>query len=325
MLFIRFVKNNNMKKFFSIILLCLAQNAMFAQMGYGKPEDIKQVAAKTLLVVLDAENPKTIKKLEKKPEELKQYREDIAAYNAGVKAAFTKTWKFSNEVKFVSAEGLDSIKDDKSKSKLYAYFTPKIHRRQYTINVGDPVVPNTYTLDLGLTDQKKPVYTMMFSTLRPTEGDLTFVIQQFEGYFKQRLEKDKSPRELMAEIVAKSPLLKQKTLLIDKDQVNNSLTKNIAAVYKYKYELCTKEKIDNAIINHDAAYVYIKAIPVAQIVDRNLTKSNEMTTLPTDMYYMQYVINAEDGTYASLIESPNKDGKTSKGDIEGLVKRIEGK
>ncbi|MES2485429.1 MAG: hypothetical protein V4581_05680 [Bacteroidota bacterium] len=315
-----------MKKFFSIVLLCLAHNVMFAQMGLGKPEDIKEVAAKPLLVVLDVENPKTIKKLEKKPLELQQYREDVAAYNSGVKAAFKNTWTFSKEVKYVTQDGLDSIMDDKSKKKLYAFFSPTIHRSYSSASAGEAAIPNTYSLDIGLTDQKMPVYSIMFSSVKPTEGDLTFVIQQCEAYFKQRLEKkDQKTKEVVAEILAKSPMLKEKTLLIDKDAVNKNLVKDIAQVYKYKYELCSKEKIDNAITAKDANYVYIKNLPVLQVADRNLTNRKDYAPTVAQMHYMQFVVYALDGSRVSMIDGMNSDGKTSKKDIQNLSEHIEGK
>lgn len=309
----------------------MGYGAAFAQMGYGKPEDIKQVQQKTLLIVLDAPNDAESKKLSKKKEDLAEYEKEINDYNEALKEVFPKTWTFSKNIEFVTPEQFETILDDKTKSKQYAFFNNVVNRNTFLSSStnstgGISRVPRTYSHNLGLTDQNKPVYTMMYYTLHPTKGDLVFIIQQIQNYLAMRLE-DKPRKELMADLVVKSALLKNKTLLLDEELTDKKVIDKMAEVYKYKYKITTKQEIDDAILAHNNTVAYIRLIPVAQMIDRPLNKQRSYdppTVTTSEMIFTQYIIDAENGEGLSFISGATGN-KTTINDIKILVKNIEAK
>ena len=318
-----------MKNYALLLLLAIGSNSAFAQMGYGKPEDIKEVQQKTLLVVLDAPKDKESKKLSKSKADLADYEKEIADYNTALREVFATEWKMSKDVKFVTEEEFEAIIDDKVKKTQYAYFENVVNRSTVLnrdSGGGVDRIPRTYSHILGLTDQGKPVYTMMYNTLHPNKGDLVFIVQQFQNYFKMRLE-DKGMKEMMKELLASSPQLKNMTLLIDADLIDDKAAAKIAEVYKYKYIITPKSEIDNAIVAHKPGIAYIRLIPVAQMVDRPLTqrKSFEAPAVTTSqMIFTQYIVNAEDGQGISFVSGATG-SKTTFADLKTLMKNIDGK
>lgn len=305
-----------MKNYFlALLVVLLGGHAAFAQMGYGKPEDIAKVETRTLLVVLNDVDKSIYGKL--KGDEKNAYEQSVAEYNEGVKKAFASTWTFSKNVEYVTTSAYEAIADDKAKASQYAYFKLKIHNKAYV----SFAVPKTYTFDIGLAEDKKPVYTMMFYTPNPNEADVTFILQQFQSYFKARVDRKangKSAREQLAEVMAKAPMLKEKTLLIDRETIDKGVEEKMASLYKYKFQFCSKEFIDKAIIAKDASYAYIKMVPASQDVDRDMTGGSGSAMVNT--YFMQYVINAANGDNISLVQSYNTKGRTSASDIKEIAK-----
>lgn len=307
-----------------------------AQMGFGKLEDVMEVQEKTLLVITDAQSSSLLKKIEKDPEKYKEYSDEIDQYNLALKEAFTKTWTFSNKIEYITQEELASIEKDKSKKGNYAYFDNQINRSpsRFTSSSSKAGDPDTYSLVLGLTDQKKPVYQMMYATLHPSEADLTFIIQQFQNYLNTRiaLKTDKkSKKDIREELKENANLLKTKTLLLDENFVDDDLKKNINEIYKFKYKLTSKEEIDKAILSRNAEIAYIRAIPITQ----QSGGKNSVVKL-SKLIFVQYVISAEDGKilgYAApsamglggnlgaLTSSSNRN--TTEKDLEKIIKNID--
>ena len=187
---------------------------------------------------------------------------------------------------------------------------------------------------IGLTNKKKPVYSMMYTTLHPTEADLTFIIQQFQNYLISRVELktgEKSKKEIKAELIENANLLKTKTLLFDEEFVDKNLKEDISSIYKYDYKLTTKEDIDQAILSRNKDIAYVRAFPLMQ----QSGGKNSVVKL-SKLVYVQYVISALDGKilgYAApssvglggnlgaLTRSSNHN--TTKKDLEKIIKNID--
>nr|WP_322625202.1 hypothetical protein [uncultured Flavobacterium sp.] len=295
-----------MKKYFVLVLFCIAGNTLFAQMGMGKPEDIKTVANRTMFVVLKSEEKETLEELKNKPDELKAYQQAIEEYNDGAREAFTKNWKFSKEIKYVYKASFDSLKQASKKGTgtPFAYFAPEMHNLRGGTKFGKAA--RQYSLMIGLSEKLMPVFTTVIRDPNPTEGDITYTIQLALDYFDLRL-KDKSRKDIVAEIDARTPAIKNKILIINKDMANEKLKKDIATIYKYEYELCSKDAIEKAIINHDARYAFVRSLPMQGAFN------------PGDVTYEQYIVNAEDGSTMYGLGGDIK-GEVSKSHIEKLAK-----
>lgn len=70
-----------MRYIFVLSLLVISLKS-FSQFGYGKVEDIQDIKKRTLIILLEEEDGKILKKLAKKPDELKFYKEEIVRLNA---------------------------------------------------------------------------------------------------------------------------------------------------------------------------------------------------------------------------------------------------
>lgn len=278
----------------SIISLPTAQ----AQFGFGKLEDVQQIQKAPLFVVLLNSNEKKVKKLSKKDDgKLEQYRADIEAYNTAVKNAFQNSWSFSSDIRFITGEELDQIDTRENKGK-YAYF-------KQLIDVGNPGIMfdhkgaiTTYNYAIYLTGKNKPVYSFMYSTILPNEADFKLISQQIQGYLKTRESlktKEKSRKEILAEIKANAPLLKEKTLLIEEESLSKSVLESIGDLYKYPFKIVSKDEIDQAIISDAKDIAYLRIIPVGQITE------NSGILKISNLVFMQYVINAENGEYLAYV------------------------
>ncbi|HSI70726.1 MAG TPA: hypothetical protein VK941_10870 [Gillisia sp.] len=276
----------------------ISHSSVQAQFGYGKLEDVQQIQKVPLLVVLLSSNEKKVKKLSKKKNgNLEQYLADIDSYNTAVKNAFQNSWNFSTDIKYITSEELKEYNSKQNKDK-YAYF-------RQLIDVGDignvfdhKGAITTYNYAIYLTGKRKPVYSHMYSTILPNEADFKLISQQIQGYLKARESlktKEKSRKEILAEIKANAPLLKQKTLLIEEENLSKSVLQSIGELYKYPYKIVSRDEIDQAIISDAKDMAYLRIIPVGQVSE------NSGILKISNLIFMQYVINAENGEYLAYV------------------------
>lgn len=317
-----------------VILSITSLPETYAQFGFGNLEDIQQIKKVPLIVVLLESHEKTVKKLTRKKDgSLEKYYADIDAYNTAVKKAFGNTWNFSDEIKYVTAGELEKYNTKQNNGK-YAYFRQLIDPGDISNTFYHKGAITTYNYAIYLTGKRKPVYSYMYSTLIPNEADFKFISQQIQYYLQFRevtKSKEKSRKEVLAEIKANTPLLKEKTLLIEEKNLSKGVQNSLGDLYKYAYRIASKEEIEEAILTDAKDIAYLKVLPVGQISDRmGPVKTSELI-------YMQYVINAETGEHLAYVTpSPirvpgvlgmlvNDDNfKLKKNDLLSIVKDIEG-
>ena len=283
-----------MKRFLLIFLCILSANTINAQLGFGKPEDIKKVREVTLLVVLKTEDAKTVKKLAKKkdPSKLEEYKSDIVAYNTDLKAAISSTWTFSENVKYITDEELEEY-DSKSNKGKYAIFRQLVDKGDNGTSLlkYDGVI-TTYAYGVLLAGKSKPVYAYMFSTLLPNEADFKFILQQIQNYLDGRAkakETKMTRKDMMAELNERAVEVKGKTLLVDRTDLAEGLEEKFGSIYKHDHKLTDKAEIDQAILEKNADIAYVKIVPVGQITGVN------GGVKASKMLHVQYVIDAADG------------------------------
>lgn len=318
--------------FLSILIGVITLTSAQAQFGYGKLEDVQQIQKVPLFVVLMSSDDKRIKKLSKKEDgKLELYLADIEAYNTALKNAFQNSWSFSNEIRFITDKELEKF-DTKDNKRKYAYFKQIIDKNPGNIfdHKGDIT---TYNYAVYLTGKNKPVYSFMYMTILPNEADFKLISQQIQVYLKSRellKTKEKSKKELLAEIRANAPLLKEKTLLLEEESLSKDVLQSLGELYKYPYRIVSREEIDDAILSNAKDIAYLRIIPFGQIAD------NSGLVKISNLVYMQYVINAETGEYLAYVTpSPlrlpgiagllvnDNNNKMKKNDLLDIVKAIE--
>jgi hypothetical protein len=97
--------------------LLLQTTAARAQFGLGKPKEIALVKSQPLIVILKEEDPKQLKKLAGKPEDLADYKASIADYNSQMRELAPKLWKLSSAVEFKPESELESLRKAKKSQR----------------------------------------------------------------------------------------------------------------------------------------------------------------------------------------------------------------
>ena len=251
----------------------LYSSVAFAQLGLGKPKDIAIVKSHPLVVILKDEDPKTLKKLTKKPEELAEYKASIADYNRQMQELAPKLWKFSSAVEFKHESDLEALrktKDTKVGVLKHADFILGHHH--YSAGPGGMSNPiNSYYSSehisalvlqvVGDGDESKvwhvqlapgPIYT----------SDIIFSIASLQTYIQSRADGRKG-KEMREEIAENSKRLPTKTLLIDEEDLKRGLTTaDIKLVYPFPYQVVPRSTIETAAASYDSHYAYIRLMPI---------------------------------------------------------------
>lgn len=267
-------------RFFILVLLLIVSNIINAQFGYGKLEDIQKIKEIPLLVVLEKES------------------DDTKDYNIALKNAFEKNWNFTSEIRIISNEEFKKLNTKANKGK-YAYFIKVVHKGDNGFSViKSKGLITTHDFTLSIIKNKKPIHSIMYPSLIPNEADFKFIIQQIQYYLKGRVDYKtgkKSKKDIMSELSAKAETLKNRILLLDKEDLTPKLIKEIDKIYSYKYKITTKEEIDSAILINNADIAYIKVVPVSQ-----MTGSNSPIKV-SKLIHVQYVIDAKDGQVLAYV------------------------
>ncbi len=246
----------------------------------------KNIEKRVLVVQLEDENPKKVKKLKKKGgEELKRYRESISEQNEKLKELIPKYWPFDNKIEFKKTSEVEKIVKNKDKRYLildYRY-TKEIHQRvrtyrnfrAYSILVYYPEygkkLIKSYMLDNNGKGSSKflrrgeYVFKISFPHSFLNDRDIKFAFCQFEEFIERAKTKG-WPRKMSRfafKVANFNPnntlILKERTLLfpeelltINEDQIKDA--------YKASYRIVPMADIDSLLnndINNEYAYYNI--------------------------------------------------------------------
>jgi len=267
-------------RFFILVLLLITSNIINAQFGYGKLEDIQKIKEIPLFVVLEKES------------------DDTKDYNIALKNAFEKNWNFTSEIRIISNEEFKKLNIKANKGK-YAYFTKVVHKGDNGFSlIKSKGLITTHDFTLSIIKNKKHIHSMMYPSLIPNEADFKFIIQQTQFYLQGRVDYKsgkKSKKDMLGELSAKAGTLKNRILLLDKEDLTPQLIKDIEKIYPFKYKITTKDEIDLAILNNNGDMAYIKVVPVGQMTD-----SNGPIKI-SKLIHVQYVIDAKDGQVLTYV------------------------
>lgn len=255
--------------------ISLCSSTAWAQMGFGKPKDIAVLKGRPLVVVLKDEDPKEVKKLGKKPEELADYKASIADYNKQMQELAPKLWKFSPSVEFKHEADLEALRKSKTTQYGVLKHADFVLGHRHTMNgPGGTTNPaNVYYSSehvsalllqvLGDGDESK-VWRVQLAPGPIYTSDLIFSLASMQTYVQSRADGRKGS-EMREEIAQNSKKLPTKTLLIDEEDLKRGLTAaDIKLVYPFPYQVVPRSTIESAAASYDPRYAYVRLLPITE-------------------------------------------------------------
>lgn len=298
-------------KYFQLLIALLMCATLQAQMGMGKPKDIKAISERKMIVILEEPDPKYLAKLEKKgkTDEIAQVKTMYETFNAALKQAVTDKWTMHKEVDYKTWKEFKRIAKKKREKYAIMYFLSK---RASNFNSGYVAAKNlilkadmeeektsehnflslfqTFTIDKAedVPVDKwvfgSPVYTITLPEVFPTYISVSYAIRSTDTYFEKRVSGEKiNMKSFKKEIEDNKERLAEKTLLIRQDWVAEDLDEEkIKSIYPHPVQLVTPEELDAAVRSGDKKYAWLVILPAIN----SSSKSNSVI-------FMQQIIDNE--------------------------------
>ena len=276
-------------------LLALATFCANAQFLKTSKDDAFKIKNSKLIVALDVEDEKLVKKLGKRDkEELFRYRMQIRGRNEAIQNAVEKYWNFSNDVVFLPLyEAFELLESDMEGHVLLQYgeyvdfeqfstgFSANGKPTGWYRGSGNAIVYNpatkytffSYLISSFEISSEKSLAKVYLPSLYPSKPDAVFGIQHLEYILNYLVEKPQNEmRYFDKQISQNAPELKEMTLLIDEKELDSKLkATSIKEYYPYPYKVVSQAFINKAILQEEEQYAYI------QIVQTPSGKQSEST------------------------------------------------
>ncbi|WP_033958652.1 hypothetical protein [Psychroserpens jangbogonensis] len=225
-----------------ISLVCFNANAQLGLLGKKPVKQVETLRERPLLVVLWDEG-------------------ELDDFNENIKKALDLAWTFSTDIRYISKDEWKTIYKDKDEAKKYAHL-------YYTKKMLGGNAPD-HSLLIGLVENK--VSTHFAFTPHLGLADLIFSLKNIQidleignDYKNKMKEMGKNASKFL------NDSLETKTVYFDEANVSKKFLKKIHDVYPFKYEIVSKEEIDDAILNKDSDILFFRQVVRAQ---RPLTKT----------------------------------------------------
>lgn len=277
-----------MKNFaFVLTLLFIANGSLvYGQMGFGKPEDVKKIKERPLVVVLLEPNEKLLKKYRRKGVE-KKYLNTIASINKALQdGAMAAKLDFHGEIVTKKTTEFDKILRSNQASQ-FAYMEYVVKEYVWDDDFRTRTGLKTGMLAVFLGERQKPVFYTNLPYLAPSTADIIYGFQQISHYLEARLKSKKELQQLKKELL-KNNQLAHKTLLIEKTTLAKGVTaEKIKKIYPHKFKLVERAFIDDQIEHFSAEYAYVQIIPAFAVSAGAGAMAKQK--------YLQLVVSAENG------------------------------
>lgn len=260
----------------------------FSQNNTSSKEAI-ELKKRILIVGLEEQNPKMLKKL--KGKELEFYQNQVDGNNYALQTSIEKYWKYNSEIKYLPLKEAKALL--KSKPKEYALLTinkytdyeikhiGKGWTRDKSLNSNLSSNPSMLKYDPGTRyteaanqisylsiDMPSNIIYVNLPNLLVSFPDGVYGVMQMQYILDHLCENEKlSYRDVVKE--RNGANLKNKTLLLCKDDLDKKLTEAaIKKIYPYKFKIASLDEINQAIVDLSPDYV------IAQIVSVQGGKGN---------------------------------------------------
>lgn len=292
-----------MKLLSRLLFMCWLFNA---QLCFGQGS----FANHKLVVLIEEANKKIEEKLD--PNELANYRQEIENYNLQLKKSVEQYWKVGAKAEFVTKEQFNIIIESRSANTLVLmnskynfnyvdYSSYKLSNKLY--DKKDAIVENyskkqlpyrATTLELKKADlplTSAPIATALMPSIKQDEAQLVYAIKSMALQIDYR-NKGTTEVQLMKMYIKNAPHLKELTLLINQNELDETTKTEIKTHYKLPFQLVNKEDIDKAILNADATKAIALVFPNAdgsftfKVFDAaNMETLGQTATIPPSEYY----------------------------------------
>lgn len=267
-------------------------------------------ATSKLVVLIEESNKKIEEKLN--PEELKNYHLEIENYNKNLKKCVEQFWKIGSSPSFVNKEQFNKIISDKTANTLvllnskysfnYADFGAyKASNKLY--NAKDAIVENYNKKQLPyrasmmevkrayLPLESPSIATAAMPSLHQDEAELIYAIKILALQIDYR-NKGTTEVQLMKMYIKNAPHLKELTLLINQNDLDENAKAEVKSHYKLPVQLVNKEDIERAILLADKSKAIALVFPNAdgsfsfKVFDAfNMEILGQTATIPPSEYY----------------------------------------
>lgn len=293
----------NYTKLFILFSIC---SILIPSYGWGQ----LNFANSKLIVLIEEPNKKIEEKLN--PVELKLYQQEIAQYNSHLKKYVEQFWKFGAKPSFVNLQQFNDIVQAKTPETLLLvnskytfnysdYSAYKTSNKLYSTrdaiveNYSKKQLPYRATMmelkraDMPLTAAS--VATAAMPGLNQEEADLMYAIKSLVLQIDYRI-KGTTEVQLMKLYIKNAPHLKDLTLLICENDLDETAKADIKNHYKLPFEIVTKETIQKTILNSDKTKAIAMVIPNAdgsfsfKVFDAsNMEILGQSGSIPPSEYY----------------------------------------
>lgn len=244
-------------KIFILVVFCSLFTPSFA----GDEEVAQQLKSSVFIAVLEEEEPEVLKKFEKKPALLAEYKNNIKKTNDDFKMVLTKYWKLHTNILYKTMGEVNALKEapkNKKDKTTYAYIRMdyfSYYKR--TREESQAITSKEYTSDINylrvyLLDGTEVTYTSLPNVL-PTVPDLIYGVRHvYNTIVGMEFGKD-----LTALTEENCPQVRDKTLLVTQEQMGELEDKDFVKAYPFPYKIVTQAEIDKAVLTSDPKYAYI--------------------------------------------------------------------
>ncbi|MER2996252.1 hypothetical protein [Pontibacter populi] len=263
------------------VLFQLVSTNIEAQRLSGSINDLEEFKKRPLVIVLNETAGKQFKKYYNVEQDTAFNR-----VNRFMVKSISDYWKDEAEIIFIKPEEISKYTTNKKTPEKYAILQL---RELFNYNEDHPTVtiyPTNYFI-LSLSEQPdKKIYLYKLHDIVVTPAEVAKSLMHIQHFLNKSVEEGK---KFEYKDGLNSTELKELTLLIDEKKVYRKLTRDeIEKNYGLRYEITSKERIDEVILNKTPGYAFI----IIQGTSSNNDRAN------------QYVMRAETGDIiASSISS----------------------
>jgi hypothetical protein len=253
-----------------LILSLLVPTMAYSQVNFANSK---------LVVIIEEPNKKIEEKLA--PDELKIYQQEIEHYNANLKKVIEQYWKIGSKPSFVNKVQFNKIVSDKTVNTLVLtnskynfnyvdYSAYKMSNKLY--NSKDEIVENynkkqlpyrATILELKKADmpiESTSVANAAMPSLKQEEAELIYAIKSLALQIDYRI-KGTTEVQLMKMYIKNAPHLKELTLLLNQNDLEETAKADLKNHYKFSYQVVSKDEIEKAILNADKTKAICLVLP----------------------------------------------------------------
>ncbi len=261
-----------------LFLFCLAfllqASTAWAQYGFGfyRYKNVELISKQPLVVLLTEEDPKELKRLADKPEELAHYKAYVAYLNTQLQQLAPQLWKFSPAVEFKTKSALPNMQAATGRTVVLYYLKQKVGTSRPS---GLGPIGGTWSAGLQLSspgdgeEHTECLVSLPVDAAYPSDIIIAFkqLQQELRKDVKLKADMNRDRKEqlqevratLRAEGDANAESIRTKPLLVVQDDVDKRLTEaEIKQLYPFPLQLVPRAAIEEAVWTGDTRYNYVR-------------------------------------------------------------------